>query len=123
MPGRRPDMAGSAQIRRRVLERDNSPRKVRNSTINRRQTQSHDFGKPVHGELQIRHERDLKMVDRIITTADRSLLDNSVMYVAWGTFGLLVLLEKQLIASGWKHFRRRALCDRAHGCSTGPVDP
>jgi hypothetical protein len=47
--------------------------------------------------------QDLELVDRIISTADRSLHDNSVMYVAWGTFGSLVLLEKHLIASGWKH--------------------
>ena len=50
-----------------------------------------------------RAKQDLEMVDRIITTADRSLHDNWVMYVAWGTFGFLVLLEKHLIASGWKH--------------------
>jgi hypothetical protein len=49
-----------------------------------------------------RAKQDLEMVDRIITTADRNLHDNWVMYVAWGTFGFLVLLEKQLIASGWK---------------------
>ncbi len=50
-----------------------------------------------------RARQDLEMVDRIITRADRTLHDNWVMYVAWGTFGFLVLLEKQLIASGWKH--------------------
>lgn len=50
-----------------------------------------------------RAKQDLEMVDRIITTADRSLNDNWVMYVSWGTFGFLVLLEKHLIASGWKH--------------------
>jgi hypothetical protein len=50
-----------------------------------------------------RAKQDLEMIDRIITTADRSLHDNWVMYVAWGTFGFLVLLEKHLIASGWKH--------------------
>lgn len=50
-----------------------------------------------------RAKQDLEMVDRIITTADRSLHDNSVMYIAWGTFGFLVLLEKHLISSGWKH--------------------
>ena len=49
-----------------------------------------------------RARQDIEMVDRIITTADRSLNDNWVMYVAWGTFGFLVLLEKHLIASGWK---------------------
>ncbi len=47
--------------------------------------------------------QDLEMVDRIITTADRTLHNNWVIYVAWGTFGFLVLLEKHLIASGWKH--------------------
>src|SRR5215213_6249196 len=51
----------------------------------------------------VRARQDLEMVARIITTADRSLHDNCVMYVAWGTFGFLVLLEKHLIASGWKH--------------------
>ena len=49
-----------------------------------------------------RAKQDLEMVDRIISTADRSLHNNWVMYVSWGTFGLLVLLEKHLIASGWK---------------------
>lgn len=50
-----------------------------------------------------RAKHDLEMVDRIITTADRSLHDNWVMYVAWGMFGFLVLLERHLIATGWKH--------------------
>jgi serine/threonine protein kinase len=62
----------------------------------------HLEGLPVTAHKDTLRYRAQKFVHRLVSPRSGMLHNNSIMFIGWGAFGFAVLIEKYLIAIGWR---------------------